>query len=122
MANSVAAARSRRRSCGGVGVAPSAAGLLAHLTECWDGKGSLRRAKGEQIPLPMRIVHVAVDATFQYWLGGVERAAQLASERAGGGLDPEVAACFAGDADAILGLDPGTSAWDEVLACEPGRD
>jgi hypothetical protein len=48
---------------------------------------------GEEIPLPMRIVHVAVDATFQRWFGGVERAAWLASERAGGGLDPEVAAC-----------------------------
>src|SRR5215211_530818 len=85
----------------GVGLPSSIAGLLAHLTERWDGKGPLRRAKGEEIPLPMRIVHVAVDATFQRWLGGVERAARLASERAGGGLDPEA------------------SAWDEVLACEP---
>jgi HD-GYP domain-containing protein (c-di-GMP phosphodiesterase class II) len=103
----------------GVGLPSSIAGLLAHLTERWDGKGPLRRAKGEEIPLPMRIVHVAVDATFQRWLGGVERAARLASERAGGGLDPEVAACFADDAEEILALDPEASAWDEVLACEP---
>ena len=48
----------------GVGLPSSIAGLLAHLTERWDGKGPLRRAKGEEIPLPMRIVHVAVDATF----------------------------------------------------------
>jgi hypothetical protein len=72
----------------GVGLPSSIAGLLAHLTERWDGKGPLRRAKGEETPLPMRIVHVAVDATFQHWLGGVERAARLASERAGGGLLP----------------------------------
>jgi HD-GYP domain-containing protein (c-di-GMP phosphodiesterase class II) len=103
----------------GVGLPSSIAGLLAHLTERWDGKGPLRRAKGEEIPLPMRIVHVAVDATFQRWLGGVERAARLASERAGGGLDPEVAACVADDAEEILALDPEASAWDEVLACEP---
>jgi len=103
----------------GVGLPSSIAGLLAHLTERWDGKGPLRRAKGEEIPLPMRIVHVAVDATFQRWLGGVERAARLASERAGGGLDPEVAACLADDAEEILALDPEASAWDEVLACEP---
>ena len=69
----------------GVGLPASIAGLLAYLTERWDGKGPLRRAKGEEIPLPMRIVHVAVDATFQRWLGGVERAARLAGERAGGG-------------------------------------
>jgi HD-GYP domain-containing protein (c-di-GMP phosphodiesterase class II) len=104
-----------------VGLPSSIAGLLAHLTERWDGKGPLRRAKGEEIPLPMRIVHVAVDATFQRWVGGVERAARLASERAGGGLDPEVAACFADDAEEILALDPEASAWDEVLACEPER-
>ena len=64
----------------------------------------------------MRIVHVAVDATFQRWLGGVERAARLAGERAGGGLDPKVAACLADDAEEILALDPEASAWDEVLA------
>ena len=104
----------------GVGLPPSTAGLLAYLTERWDGKGPLRRAKGEEIPLPMRIVHVAVDATFQRWLGGVERAARLAGEHAGGGLDPEVAACVADDAEEILALDPEASAWDEVLACEPG--
>lgn len=96
----------------GVGLPSSIAGLLAHLTERWDGKGPLRRSKGEEIPLPMRIVHVAVDATFQRWLGGVEHAARLASERAGGGLDPEVAACLADDAEAILALDPEASAWD----------
>src|ERR671924_1043845 len=102
-----------------VGLPSSIAGLLAHLTERWDGKGPLRRATGEEIPLPMRIVHVAVDATFQRWLGGVERAALLARERAGGGLDPEMAACLADDAEEILALDPELSVWDEVLAREP---
>lgn len=102
----------------GVGLPSSIAGLLAHLTERWDGKGPLRRAKGEEIPLPMRIVHVAVDATFQRLLGGVERAERLVRERTGG-LDPEVAACLVDDAEEILALDPEASAWDEVLACEP---
>ncbi len=103
----------------GVGLPPTVQGLLAHLTERWDGKGPLRRAKGEEIPLPMRIVHVAVDATFQRLLGGEEHARRLARERAGGGLDPEVAACLADDAGEILALDAEASAWDEVLSCEP---
>src|SRR5919108_6155564 len=83
----------------GVGLPSSIAGLLAHLTERWDGKGPLRRAMGEEIPLPMRIVHVAVDATFQRLLGGVERAARPAGQRAGGGLDTEGAACVPDDAE-----------------------
>jgi HD-GYP domain-containing protein (c-di-GMP phosphodiesterase class II) len=103
----------------GVGLPSTTAGLLLHMTERWDGNGPLRRAKGEEIPLPMRIVHVAVDATFQRWIGGVERAARLAGERGGGGLDPKVSACLADHAEEILELDPEASAWDEVLAGEP---
>ena len=105
----------------GVGLPPSVRGLLAHLTERWDGKGPLRRAKREEIPLPMRIVHVAVDAAFQRLLGGVEHAVRLVRERAGHAFDPEVAACLADDAEEILALDGNASAWDEVLAFEPGR-
>ena len=66
----------------------SVPGLLAYLTERWDGKGPLRRAKGEQIPLPMRIVHVATDAAFQRLLGGAEHAVRLVRERAGHAFDP----------------------------------
>jgi len=73
---------------GGVGVPASVAGLLAFLTERWDGRGPLRRAKGERIPLPMRIVHVATDAALQRLLEGAERAVRLVRERAGGAFDP----------------------------------
>jgi HD-GYP domain-containing protein (c-di-GMP phosphodiesterase class II) len=102
-----------------VGAPPSVPGLLAHLTERWDGKGPLRRAKGEQIPLPMRIVHVATDAAFQGLLGGVEHATRLVGERAGHAFDPRVAACLVENASEILALDESASAWDEVLALEP---
>jgi HD-GYP domain-containing protein (c-di-GMP phosphodiesterase class II) len=103
----------------GVGLPPSVHGLLAHLTERWDGKGPLGRAKGDEIPLPMRIVHVAVDATFQRLLGGDEHVVRVVRERAGSGFDPEVAACLTDDAKEILALDPEASAWEETLACEP---
>ena len=89
----------------GVGPPPSVADLLGYLMERWDGWGPLRRAKGEEIPLPMRIVHVAVDAAFQRLLGGEERVVRLVRERAGHAFDPEVAACLADDAGEILALD-----------------
>ena len=101
------------------GLPPTVPRLLAHLTERWDGKGPLRRAKGEEIPLAMRIVHVALDATLQRLLGGDERAARLARERAGRGIDPEVAACLGDDPSRVLALDPEASGWDELLSCEP---
>jgi HD-GYP domain-containing protein (c-di-GMP phosphodiesterase class II) len=102
-----------------VGAPGSMPALLAHLTERWDGNGPLRRAKGEQIPLPMRIVHVATDAAFQHVLGGIEHAARLVNERAGHAFDPEVAACFVAGAQEILAFDASASACEEVIALEP---
>jgi len=102
-----------------VGAPPSVPGLLALLTERWDGKGPLRRAKGDQISVPMRIVHVATDAALQRVLGGPEHAAQVIRERAGHAFDPEVAACLLDEASGVLALDESASAWEEVLALEP---
>jgi HD-GYP domain-containing protein (c-di-GMP phosphodiesterase class II) len=102
-----------------VGAPPAVPGLLAHLTERWDGKGPLRRAKGDQISVPMRIVHVATDAALQRVLGGPEHAAHVIRERTGHAFDPEVAACLLDEASEVLALDESASAWDEVLASEP---
>jgi HD-GYP domain-containing protein (c-di-GMP phosphodiesterase class II) len=89
------------------------------VTERWDGMGPLRRAKHEQIPLPMRIVHVATDAAFQRLVGDADRAVRLVRERGGHGLDPDVAACVADAGPEILALPVQASAWEDVLSLEP---
>jgi HD-GYP domain-containing protein (c-di-GMP phosphodiesterase class II) len=100
--------------------APAAVpGMLAHLTERWDGKGPLGRARGDAIPLPMRIVHVAADAAFQRRLGGVGHAVRLARERSGHAFDPEVAACLVSAGPEILAPNEAGSAWEEAIALEP---
>jgi HD-GYP domain-containing protein (c-di-GMP phosphodiesterase class II) len=100
--------------------APTAVpGVLSYLTDRWDGRGPLGRGKHEEIPLAMRIVHVATDAALQRHLGGVERAVGIVRERAGHAFDPEVAACLVEGSTEILALDEGASAWDEALAAEP---
>ena len=104
---------------GRLGLPDSLAGLFAHLTDRWDGKGPLRRAARTEIPLPLRIAHVARDAALQRMLGGPQRAAHVVRERAGAAFDPEIATLLADGADELLALDPEASAWDEVLACEP---
>jgi HD-GYP domain-containing protein (c-di-GMP phosphodiesterase class II) len=101
------------------GAPASVPGVLAHLTERWDGKGPLGRARGDGIPLAMRIVHVATDAAFQRHLGGVDHAVRLARERAGHAFDPEVAACLVAGGAEILVPEEGGSAWEEALAVEP---
>jgi HD-GYP domain-containing protein (c-di-GMP phosphodiesterase class II) len=102
-----------------LGVPPPAARLLRYVTERWDGGGPLGRARGEQIPLPMRIVSVARDGALQAALLGPAGAAQLARERAGKAFDPAVAMCLADHADEILAPAAEESAWPEVLDREP---
>jgi HD-GYP domain-containing protein (c-di-GMP phosphodiesterase class II) len=104
---------------GGLGVPSLTAGLLAYVTERWDGRGPLRRARGEQIPLPIRIVSVAMDAALQRVLFGPAGSARLVRERAGKAFDPEVSTCLADHADEILAPVAQESAWPEVLAREP---
>src|SRR3954471_92463 len=103
----------------GVGLPRSAGGLLAYLMARWDGNDPLGVAKGEGIPLPMRIVPVAVDAALQRLLGGEDHPARGVRKHAGHGLDPEVAACLAEDAPTILAVDTEESVWEETLAGEP---
>lgn len=93
--------------------------LFAGFTERWDGKGVPGRARGEQIPLAVRIVHVARDAAFHRLVGGPELAARTVARRAGHAFDPSVAKCLVDDAAAILTVDEPRSVWERVLAREP---
>ena len=71
---------------------PAAIGeLFGYTDERWDGKGIPGRAGGEAIPLAMRIVQVARDATFQALLAGESTAVEVIAERAGHAFDPQVA-------------------------------
>jgi HD-GYP domain-containing protein (c-di-GMP phosphodiesterase class II) len=103
----------------GVGLPSTVQDPLAHLMARWDGRGPLGGAKGDEIPLPMRIVHVAVDAAFQRLLGDQEHVVRVVREHAGHGLDPRVAGCLADNAAEILALRGDASGWEETLACEP---
>ena len=102
-----------------LGVHSSVGGLFAHVAERWDGKGEPGRARGDEIPLAMRIVHVARDAAFQRMLGGADHAASVIRRRAGHAFDPDVVAALADDAAGLIASD-AASAWDETLAREPG--
>ncbi len=69
--------------------------------------------------MALRIAHVGRDAAFQCLRGGVGYAAGVVASRRGKAFDPAVAAALADDADEILAVEPGRSAWAEALALEP---
>lgn len=92
--------------------------IFGVLTERWDGKGVLRRAEGDGLPMALRIVHVARDGAFQGLMGGAEHAAAVVKERAGHAFDPRIASAFAENAADLLAPAEG-SAWEDFLALEP---
>jgi HD-GYP domain-containing protein (c-di-GMP phosphodiesterase class II) len=102
-----------------LGLPGAVSGMFAHLTERWDGTGEPKRLRGVEIPLAMRIVHVATDAALQRLIGGADRAARVIRERAGHAFDPAIATLLAENAQDVLAFDEEASAWDEALALEP---
>ena len=84
-------------------------------------QGPAAPRKGEEIPLPMRIVHVASDAAFQRMLGGEEQAVRLVRERAGHALRPRDRRPSGRQRGEILALDEGDSAWEEVSPVSRAR-
>ena len=102
-----------------VGLPATMSALFAQGAERWDGKGYPGRARREEIPLSVRIVHVARDAAFQHMLGGPDHAARVVRERAGGAFDPTIANLVAAEAGPILAVEDGGSAWGDVLDGEP---
>jgi response regulator RpfG family c-di-GMP phosphodiesterase len=102
-----------------LGMARPVREALACTFERWNGKGQPNRVKGERIPLPMRIVHLAQDAETLARLRSPEEAITVIRQRSGRAYDPALAGELVPLAAGLLArlgkLDP----WDAGLACEP---
>jgi HD-GYP domain-containing protein (c-di-GMP phosphodiesterase class II) len=105
---------------GRLGMPESIHRLFRLLTERWDGKSILRRGRGDELPLPLRIVHVGRDAAYLHLLGDVGHVADIIARRAGRAFDPEIAQALVKNAPFVLQPEPHDgSVWDAVLAAEP---
>jgi HD-GYP domain-containing protein (c-di-GMP phosphodiesterase class II) len=95
------------------------AGLL-DVFEWWNGGGGPRHLSGEAISPVSRLVNVAGYAVFFDRLGGPDAAVAAVAQRAGGYLDPGVAAWFVARAPALLTPTAAGDLSDRLLAAEPG--
>lgn len=103
-----------------LGMPEEVTGMFPLLTERWDGKSGLRRARGEEIPLPLRIIHVGRDAAYQRLVGDGDYVLGVVNARSGGAFDPDIVSAFLDGADNILGpADAEATLWDDVLEAEP---
>jgi len=103
-----------------LGVPESIHGMFPLITERWDGKGLLGRARGDGIPLPVRIIQVARDASYQRLFGDERHVRDVIRSRGGRAFDPSIVDVFLDNAMELLGpADAPESAWEDVLATEP---
>jgi HD-GYP domain-containing protein (c-di-GMP phosphodiesterase class II) len=103
---------------GRLGVPDGVSAMVGALTERWDGKGLPRGLHGEDLPLALRIAHVARDATFQGLVHDAATAAEVIRRRAGGAFDPRIAQLVADEYDDLVGTPPA-ACWAAVLQVEP---
>jgi HD-GYP domain-containing protein (c-di-GMP phosphodiesterase class II)/DNA-binding CsgD family transcriptional regulator len=93
---------------------------LFHICETWNGKGP-HKLKGDDIPLPGRIVNTAMITEVFFSERGVDAAREAAGARKGKMFDPAVAAAVAGlcDDTAFWEAMEGRESWASVLDLEP---
>ena len=105
--------------CDDLGMPAGVRDLFGDLTARWDGRGPRSKARGERIPVAMRVIHVAQDAAFHQFVGGVDAAAQVIRARSGHAFDPAVVSALVDDPAGVLAPDDAGSVWEATLALEP---
>jgi len=103
-----------------LGVAPSILPLLDQVFERWDGRGRPNAIKGEAIALPVRVGQLARDIEIFHRLDGIDAAVAMARERSGSSHAPNLVEHFCRHAGTICADLTIESAWETVLAIEPG--
>jgi HD-GYP domain-containing protein (c-di-GMP phosphodiesterase class II) len=98
---------------------PDVREALAFTFERWNGNGFPAHARGDAIPLAMRVVHLSHDMEAIGRLFSPDHAIEAARDRRDRTYDPALADLFVANGrvwlDRLLETDP----WDAVLALEP---
>lgn len=102
-----------------LGMGEGVRAALWHAFERWDGRGFPNGVKGDEIALPMRVVHVAQDAEVAFRNGGVEAAVATVRGRSGKGHDSAIAAAFCEQAAELYAALDGESTWQRAMEVEP---
>ena len=99
--------------------APAVREALRFTFERWNGNGFPVHAKGDAIPLAMRVVHLSHDMEAIGRLFSPERAIEAARSRRDQTYDPALADLFVQHGATWLAKLASIEPWDSVLALEP---
>ncbi len=92
---------------------------LRFTFERWNGNGYPAHAKGDEIPLAMRVVHLSHDMEAIGRLFSPDQAVETARDRRDRTYDPALADLFVAHGHAWFERLRGIEPWDAVLALEP---
>jgi HD-GYP domain-containing protein (c-di-GMP phosphodiesterase class II) len=92
---------------------------LHDVVETWNGKGGVRGLRGDDIALPARVTAVASTAVMFDSIGGDAAVTEVLQRRAGGLLDPTMAAAFLSRQREIMAEIRDRDPHEAVLAAEP---
>jgi HD-GYP domain-containing protein (c-di-GMP phosphodiesterase class II) len=102
-----------------LGFDPAVRNALGYTFERWNGAGYPNQARGEEIPLAMRIVHLTHDMEAHGRLFAADEALQTVRDRRGRTYDPELADLFCLHGEEWFARLATIEPWDAVLAYEP---
>ena len=107
-----------QRFAGWLGLRPTIEAALEYVFARWDGRG-FPDVAGDEIPLPMRLLHVARDASLFLSAAGAEQARAVVEGRAGDAYEPRLAELAALNLDELLAELDETRMWEHALESEP---
>ncbi len=102
-----------------LGLSPLVSSALGDIYERWDGRGGPAKKKGHQISHVAQVVRTALLAVIHGAIEGPAAGVAVVQARAGGEVDPDVAAIFHRHAATLLRDVMTTSAWDTFVGSAP---
>jgi len=107
-----------QRFAGWLDLGPSVQQGLEFVFARWDGKG-FPDARGDEIPLPMRLLHVARDVSLFLTAAGPDEARAVVKGRMGSAYEPRLAGIALQNLDELLAELDETRMWEQAIAAEP---
>ena len=107
-----------QRFAGWLDLGPSIQASLEYVFARWDGRG-FPDARGDAIPLPMRLLHVARDVSLFLSAAGPDDARAVVERRAGAAYEPRLTEIALRNFAEILAELDEARMWEQALEIEP---
>ncbi len=107
-----------QRFAGWLDLGPGIQAALEFVFARWDGRG-FPDVRGDDIPLPMRLLHVARDVSLFLSAAGPDEAQAVVRRRRGAAYEPRLAELAVRDLPELLAELDDTRIWHQAMEIEP---